>query len=231
MSIELLEEAAAALGDLRDDVVFLGGATITLWITDPAAQPPRLTTDVDVVVEVTSWLDFERFQDRLRTRFREDADSRVICRWRSRDGALILDVMPSRADLLGFENRWQAEAIPHALTRRLPSGRTLRAVSPAYLVATKLEAFKGRGGGDYLASADFEDVVALVDGREELVDEVAAAPEELRAYLREQIAAVRGDPVAVDAIRAHLPRDGGSQERARAIVLPRLRALSTAAAQ
>jgi hypothetical protein len=32
-----LEIAAAALGDLLERVVFLGGATIELWITDPAA--------------------------------------------------------------------------------------------------------------------------------------------------------------------------------------------------
>ncbi|HVC07700.1 MAG TPA: hypothetical protein VND98_08985 [Solirubrobacterales bacterium] len=37
MSIDLLERGAAALGELIDEVVFVGGATIALWITDPAA--------------------------------------------------------------------------------------------------------------------------------------------------------------------------------------------------
>lgn len=41
MSFELLERGAAALGPLSDDVVFVGGATLVLWITDPAAPPPR----------------------------------------------------------------------------------------------------------------------------------------------------------------------------------------------
>jgi len=48
MSIDLLERGAAALGELVDEVVFVGGATIALWITDPAAPPPRPTKDVDV---------------------------------------------------------------------------------------------------------------------------------------------------------------------------------------
>lgn len=39
MSIELLETAAEALDDLLDQVVFLGGATVSLWITDPGAPP------------------------------------------------------------------------------------------------------------------------------------------------------------------------------------------------
>ena len=56
MSVELLELAAAALGELLDEVVFVGGATVGLWITDPAAPAPRPTKDVDVIVEVSiSW--------------------------------------------------------------------------------------------------------------------------------------------------------------------------------
>lgn len=47
-------------------------------------------------------------------------------------------------------------------------------------VATKLEAFAGRGGGDFLTSHDIEDVLNIVDGRRELTEEMAAAPAELR---------------------------------------------------
>lgn len=56
MSIELLERAALVLGPLAEEVVFVGGATVVLWITDPGAPPPRPTLDVDVVVEVTTRL-------------------------------------------------------------------------------------------------------------------------------------------------------------------------------
>lgn len=76
MTIDLLERGAAALGDLVDQVAFVGGATIVLWITDPGAPPPRPTTDVDVVIEVTTPNAFEDFQARLRARgFQEDIDS------------------------------------------------------------------------------------------------------------------------------------------------------------
>ena len=66
MSIALLERAASALDDLLKEVVFLGGATIGLWITDPAAPEPRPTKDVDVIVEVTSRGRFAEFEERLR---------------------------------------------------------------------------------------------------------------------------------------------------------------------
>jgi hypothetical protein len=63
----------------------------------------------------------------------------VICRKRHRESGLILDVMPSEARILGFANRWQGAALPHAALVQLPSGVEIRAVSPPYLIATKLE--------------------------------------------------------------------------------------------
>ena len=195
----MLDEAADALGDLLGEVVFVGGATIGLWITDPAAPEPRPTKDVDLIVEVASRGGFYEFEERLRARgLREDAQSGVICRWRH--GDLILDVMPTDASILGFANRWQALAVPHAIERELPSGARIAAVSPPFLVATKLEAFAGRGRGDYLASRDFADVVSLLDGRAELVDEVGSSPTELREYIADELERHRSHPRFLDGI-------------------------------
>ncbi len=108
----MLERGAAALGLLAAEVMFVGGATVPLWITDAAAPPPRPTKDVDVVVEVFTRADLHEFDARLRAAgLREDQESGVICRWRHGPGGdsdLILDVMPAAGDLMGFANRWQA---------------------------------------------------------------------------------------------------------------------------
>lgn len=230
MSTELLELAADALGELLEEVVFVGGATVTLWITDPGAPPIRSTKDVDVVVEVTSRRGFREFERRLRARgFSEDQEGGVICRWRHR-GGLILDAMPSDPSILGFANQWQGAGIPHAAERQLPSGAVIRAVSPPYLLATKLEAFKGRGERDFLASHDFDDIFALVDGREEVVDELASASADVRDYLSSEVAAMLSDPRFADALFGMLRPDRASQARAETVVLPRLRAIATRAA-
>lgn len=225
MSIELLELGAAVLGDLTDEVVFVGGATVTLWITDPAAPPPRPTLDVDVIVEVATRADYQAFEERLRgAHFRDDG--RVICRWRHPATGLVLDAMPTDAELLGFENRWQREAYPHAEEITLPSRTRIRAVSPAFMLATKLEAFLGRGEGDLPGSRDFTDIVALVDGREELESEVGAAPEELRSYVADALHPLLEAPGLLDGVRAQLLPDAASQSRAEEIVIPRLRSIS-----
>jgi len=53
VSVAQLEAAADALGRLVDDVVFIGGATVELWFSEPA-RPARSTIDVDVLVRVAS---------------------------------------------------------------------------------------------------------------------------------------------------------------------------------
>jgi hypothetical protein len=70
--------------------------------------------------------------------------------------------------VLGFSNRWYPTAIETAQTFPI-AGHNLRIVTPALFVATKLEAFHGRGGGDVFASHDLEDIVAVADGRPEIV--------------------------------------------------------------
>ena len=86
-------------------------------------------------------------------------------------------------------------------------------MAPPHFLATKLEAFYGRGGGDYLASHDLEDLVAVIDGRPEIVDEVAAADKGLRYFLAEAIAKFLADPAFPYALQGHLPSDPGSQAR------------------
>jgi predicted nucleotidyltransferase len=224
VSLELLEMGASALGSLCDEVVFVGGASIVLWITDPAASPPRPTKDVDVIVGVAGRWGYEQFSKRMRAQgFAEDSRSNVICRWRHARLDLTLDAMPTDAEILGFSNRWQAAALPHAVDRRLPSDTRIKAITPPYLLATKLEAFAGRGRGDLLGSRDFEDLISLVDGRDVLVDEVRASPRELRTFLAQKTIELEALPRFEEWVGASLRPDAANQARVEAIVLPRLR--------
>lgn len=188
MSAPQLETAAALLGPLLEEVVFVGGATVHLWITEPGAPPTRATEDVDVVCEVASRVKYHQLCDRLRERGLQEAmGAPVICRWRSADPRLVLDVMPTDPDILGFSNPWYEEAISTAETVTLGSGAEIRAAGPAALMATKLSAWKGRGEGDLLRSLDIHDVLTLVDGRRELVAEIEVAAPNLRKYVRDEL--------------------------------------------
>ncbi len=230
MSIGLLEQAADAVGPLCEEVIFLGGACIALWITDPGAPAPRPTKDVDVVVEVASRLGYERFSERMRAQgFAEDSSSPVICRWRHLRSGLSLDAMPTNPAILALDNHWQAAAVPHAVERGLPSGAVIRAATPPYLLATKLEAFADRGRDDPIASRDFEDIITLMDGRAEILEEVRAAPEDVRAYLADQLTELQKIPDFLTMVASMLRPDRASQARVETVVLPRLHEIASSA--
>jgi hypothetical protein len=194
MSALQLEAAARILGPVLDEVVFVGGATVHLWLTEPGAPPARATEDVDVICEVATRVEYYRLGSRLRERgLREAFGEPVICRWKSADPELVLDVMPTAPDILGFSNPWYEEAISTAATVTLGSGAEIRAVTPVALVATKLCAWKGRGKGDLLRNLDVHDVLTLIDGRPELASEIEAARSDLRAYVRDELVQLQAE--------------------------------------
>lgn len=212
-NLEILMLAVEQLGELADEMVFVGGCATGLLITDPAAPPIRVTRDVDAIVHVVSLNEYYQLSEKLRARgFREDiGDDAPICRWLT--DKVILDVMPIDTNILGFGNKWYAAAGENAELIRLPSGKQIRMVSAPYFLITKLEAFEGRGDGDYLMSHDIEDIIAVLDGRSGIVKEVRQSAPELVNELSEQFQNLLRESRFVDAVSGHMPTDETSQAR------------------
>jgi hypothetical protein len=211
-NIELLKQVAKRLGPLLHEVVFVGGCTTELFITDEAAAEVRPTFDVDVIAEITSYADYATFSERLRALgFREDTSRGApLCRWLIDE--MKLDVMPIEERILGFTNRWYRDAMDAAQDAELQAGLRIRVVTAPYFLATKLEAFRGRGKGDYANSHDLEDLLTVIDGREAIVQEIADTPT-LRSYIAEQFRALLETPAFLDAMPGYLLPDVSSQGR------------------
>ena len=141
--------------------------TTSLVVTDKAAAEVRPTYEVDAIAEIRSYAAYAGFSERLRRcGFREDtSEGAPICRWRQKK--TILDVMPLDEKILGFSNRWYKPAMDSSVVHELEPDLRVRVVTAVYFCATKLEAFTGRGKGDYQSSHDLEDLFAVVDGRAE----------------------------------------------------------------
>lgn len=219
-NVALVELVARALGPLWTEFVLVGGCAAGLLITDRARPPVRATEDVDLAVEVATRADYYNHVhgQLVKLGFVETGD--IVCRWRC--GTLIVDVMPTEENILGFSNRWYSAAVKTAQTMDLPSGAKIKIITAPHFVATKLEAFFGRGQGDFNESHDIEDIVNVVDGRAEWVDEVAASQEDLREYLRDELESLLLTDAFLDAISWHLNTDAASQAR-RDIIIQRLR--------
>ena len=224
-NLALLIDAARLLKPLLRELVFVGGSTTALLITDKAAADVRPTYDVDAIAEITSYAAYADFSQRLRKLgFTEDSGEGVpICRWRQKK--TILDVMPIDERILGFSNRWYKPAMDTALVHELEPGLRVRVVTGVFFLATKLEAFGGRGKNDYLSSHDLEDLVSVVDGRAELVEEIQAGPENVRIYIASEIKKLLAARSFVDALPGYLLPDAASQARI-STVLERLKQIA-----
>lgn len=208
-SNDLLELVAPLLAKLPWRIIYLGGSTTHLHISDELAPPPELTDDVDVVVEVTSPV---QFQVDLRENLREigakedTSEGAPLCRWKL--NGVTVDIMSPNSAVLGFANRWYPLAIETAQKRLLGSGQEIEVIVPIVFIATKLEAFGDRGRGDCLASKDVDDIIAVIDGHVALAMEARDADPELRSYLHERLSrlmSLKDYPYAVEGYLKDTP--------------------------
>jgi predicted nucleotidyltransferase len=222
-NLPLLEEAAAKLKHLLPTVVFVGGSTLDLIVTDQGSAPIRSTYDVDVIL-AADYADYSAFCDQLRDiGFANDTrPDAPLCRFLH--GELMLDVMSTQKSALGFSNRWYEGAIHTAAPVELPSGKVIRLIAAPFFLGTKMEAFYDRGEKDYYMSHDLEDFIAVVDGREQLLDEIAEAPMELRKYLGDAATKLLANVRFLDALPGYVPGDSISQLRV-AVIIERLRSM------
>lgn len=191
MMLQMLEEVAQALGEtLREQVAFVGGCTTALLITDEyTLETIRGTDDVDLVIHLTGTTDWYRLEEKLKPRgFKNTGQDSVTCRLRL--GALKVDFMPTDEKVLGFANTWFVGGLENAIYYTLPNTIRIKVFAAPWFLAAKLQAYQGRGRGDVLMSSDIEDIIALLDGREELIEEIERAPAELRHFVREQFLAL-----------------------------------------
>lgn len=193
--------------------MFVGGAVAGLLITDPAQPAIRPTEDVDLLAQVLVRAEYYALETELRTRgFQQDMRvGAPICRWTVNE--VTVDVMPTLPDVLGFSNRWYPLACETAWTATLPSGRRIQVITAPAFVATKLEAFAGRGQGDFLFSHDMADIISVIDGRASLQHELQQAPLPLRQYVSAATAQLMGSRAFLESLPGHLPGDAASQAR------------------
>jgi hypothetical protein len=221
----ILESVAARIAPLLDEVVFVGGQVVELLLTDPAAIRIRATTDVDVVVMGTR-AEYHRMEEKLRVLgfLNDQSEGAPVCRWKTRDG-YILDLMPVDELILGFSNEWYRAAVEQTQQHELRSGLTVSIPRPPVFLATKLAAFAGRGHDDLLGSHDLEDVITLVAGRPEILEELETAEQALRAWVAAEVAVLLEQADFDYAIQGALP-DAVRIPEFRREVLDRFRAVA-----
>lgn len=223
-----LAAVAGELSWIDPPPVFIGGATIGLYLDEFARAHLRTTKDVDCIVPAVGttmqWFALER---ELQSRgWQPDRDG-PICRYRSPAGHVV-DLLARDPSVQGFAGTWFPAAIAHAESRTLSTGGTVLVTAVPWLLACKIEAYTDRGARDPMASTDLEDIVALLDGCRHLVAEVEGAELNVRALIGAWVRDLTSNPALLEIAEAHLP-EGGADASRRSRFLERLRRLQVVA--
>jgi len=201
LNIARIKQVYEALGDLQDKVVFVGGATVSLY-ADRQAIEVRPTMDVDILVEVGTLLDFSIVEEQLRQKgFKNDTTASFMSRYLLDD--IIIDIMPTYPEILGFANKWYDGGLATATEYKIDEQCTVKIFTAPYFIASKLEAFKNRGNNDGRLSDDFEDIIFVLENRRTIWTEMNETDDVLRNYLKAFFAELAIHPDIEEWIASH----------------------------
>ncbi len=203
-NIVRIKAVANLLGDLNKRVVFVGGATLSLYSSRRTFEV-RPTDDVDVIIEILNYAQRAELEEQLRSiGFANDVESGIICRWHIEK--IIVDIMPTDDPSVGFTNKWYPGGYKNSVNYIINDRCTVRILDSPYFLATKLEAFKGRGNNDGRTSHDFEDIIYVLENRSEIWQEIDAAPNDVKEYLLTEFSNLLDNPNIYEWIDCNVER-------------------------
>lgn len=83
INLGVVAEVAEGLKELKDQVVFVGGAVVSLYADDPAADEIRPTGDIDMTLNLMSFASWTKVQERLaELDFYPDPEGHSICSYK-----------------------------------------------------------------------------------------------------------------------------------------------------
>jgi predicted nucleotidyltransferase len=205
-----IQTVAEALGSDIEKFVLVGGAAAALLIDNIESGDIRPTDDVDLVSDINTYSQYNELTEVLRKEhgFKHDING-PLCRFIV--GGVTVDILPTNENVLQFANKWYSHAIASSIPYILPSGIKIKLISPAVFLSTKLDAFKDRGQNDYYGSHDLEDIVTLIDAREDIFVECAAANDDIKTYLSTSFKHLMQEQDFLDSLEGFLPL--GSETR------------------
>jgi len=161
ININAIKKIARALAKMNDRVVYVGGAVVSLYVNDPAADDVRPTKDVDIGLEISSLSELEELRQYLMGKgFIQTAEDDVRCRFRYED--IKVDVMSTEEIDWAQANEWFKPGFSHLIETTIEDVN-IRILSLAYFLASKFSAFHDRGSDDPRTSHDFEDIIYILD--------------------------------------------------------------------
>ena len=196
----VVAEVAKALEEVKENMVFVGGAIVSLYTDDPAADEIRPTKDIDLTLDIINLSHWQKVQERLgKLGFHPDPFGHAICSFIYKD--IPVDIMASEDGPLGPANQWYRIGFENLWTAKAKDQDIKILSAPCYL-ATKFEAFNNRGS-DYRISHDIEDIIYVIDNRTTIVEEVLESDPRINSFLKQELQKIVSRGLLTEVLLAH----------------------------
>ncbi len=201
INLKVVEKVALKLGELNEQVIYVGGAVVSLYVTDEGAEQPRPTKDIDISVQISTYSEMDKLRELLASKKIYPAPTEtVMYRYSYED--ILIDFIPYEETPLGPTNSWLKPGFKKAYS--IPIGDAEIKILPVSLfLATKWEAFKNRGS-DPRMSHDFEDLIYIIDNNLNLVEDVLKANKEVQDFLKEMSSEILNHSSRNEIIECHI---------------------------
>ena len=197
----VVKRVSEALGEMNERVAYVGGAVVSLYADDPAAEDVRPTKDVDITLQIVSFRELTEIQEGLAKKGIYPApQEKIACRFQYED--ILIDVMSTKEVGWAPSDPWFGPGFRNLITYRLDPTTSIQIFPVAYFLATKFSAFHGRGD-DPKTSKDFEDIVYVLDNRLDIVNEIKNSPEDVQLFLKSEFRELLKDEME-EGISCHL---------------------------
>jgi len=114
--------------------------------------------------------------------------------------------MPTNDPSIGFSNMWYQEGFENSVDHKIDEQCIVKILDVPYFLATKIEAFKGRGKNDGRTSQDFEDIVFVLENRENIWQEINALEGDICTYLKNEFRELLNNKFLDEWIGSHVER-------------------------
>lgn len=201
INLGVVAEVAEALKELKDNMVFVGGAVVSLYTDDPAADEIRPTQDIDLTLNIVNLTQWSHIQEKLgKLGFHPDPYGHAICSYKYKD--IPVDIMSAEDGPLGPANTWYKVGFKNLWTAKAKNQEIKILSAPCYL-ATKFEAFTNRGS-DYRTSHDMEDIIYILDNRINIVAEISESEDQIQQFLITQLMKIINNGLLDEVLMAHI---------------------------
>lgn len=201
INLKVVEKVAIALGEINNDVIYIGGAVVSLYVTDDGAEQPRPTKDIDISVQISTYSQMEQLREELaKKKIFPASNETVMYRYSYKD--ILIDFIPYEETPLGPTNSWLKPGFEKSYSV-LIGNIEIKILPVSFYLATKWEAYKSRGN-DPRMSPDFEDIIYIIDNNLDLVDEVKDAEIKVQLFLKEMASEILSHPYRNEIIECHL---------------------------